>query len=346
MTTPTKSHADGGPLYIDNSTLRAVAACDTQAILRYAHDLTSPEEIAVLKSGTDAHEALRAYFTGSTPDAALREFTNRYTTWASANVPSDGYLSRLLPTNLTTILRTWFETHPISALPFTPRRNMVEIPFQFPLDDNGDIIYTGALDLVVKDAEVDFAPCDHKTTGRISADWVSTFRNDSQFSGYMWACSQHTGEPVTRGYVNAIEFSQLPTSDRKCTKHNLPFSECSTEHATSRIILITRTPGQITKWKHDALKLARRYARWLTLYGTSLDSILRTTQAGSFFGNCRFCTFSEFCANGMPTRSLLSMYSKSHWNPLDRRPPSAGGVAVEGSETKKRGPGRPKKVVA
>ncbi len=311
-------------LYIDNSTLRTVAACDTEAVLRHVHDLTSPEEIAVLKSGTDAHEALRHHFAGATITQAVYAFSRRYKSWSEENVPSDGYLARLQHNNLARILETWFENHPLDALPFTVRPKMVEIPFQFPLDEHGDIIYTGAMDLVVKDQDVDFAPVDHKTTGRISADWVSNFRNDSQFSGYMWACSQHTGQSVQRGYVNAIEFSQLPTSDRKCTKHDLKFSECSNQHVMSRIILITRTPGQILQWKRNALKLAKRFAMWKDRYGDDLSLITKTSQAGSFYGHCRFCTFSEFCANGQPVKRLKSMYVKSKWNPLER----ASGVTL------------------
>lgn len=305
-------------LYIDNSTLRAVAACDTEAVLKYIYNLASPEDIAVFKSGTDAHEAFRMHFEGHEPAKCLLRFKKLYRDWAEENVPTEGYLARLGYKNLNNILSTWLEKHPIDALPFTPRKGMVEIPFQYPLDEHGDIIYTGAMDLVVKDQDVDFAPVDNKTTGRVSADWVSTFRNDSQFSGYMWACSQHTGEKVLRGYVNAIEFSQLPSSDRECAKHKLPFSECYPEHMMSRIILITRTPGQIEQWKRNALKLSKKFAKWKEWYGDDINSVKKTSMGGSFYGHCRFCTFSEFCANGQPVKNLKSMYVKSVWNPLDR----------------------------
>lgn len=312
------------PLFIDNSTLRAVSACSTEAVMRYVHGYNTIDEIAVLKSGIDAHEALRLHFTGAEPKVSLAHFKKLYADWSEENVPKDGYVARLRYENLRKVMRGWMETHPPKAMPFRARKNMVEIPFQYPLDDNGDIMYTGAVDLVVKDADVDFAPVDHKTTGRISADWVSTFRNDSQFSGYMWACSQYTGEKILRGYVNAIEFSTLPsTPDRQCPKHKLPYSECGEEHINSRVILITRTPGQIESWRKKALKQAKRFQTWTERYGDPRD-ITKLGMEGSFYGHCRFCQFSEFCANGQPTKYLKTMFIVRKWNPLDRHSDTMG----------------------
>ena len=54
------------PLFIDNSTLKSMAKCSTQALVRYGLDYASREERAPLKSGAAGHLALETYYRGKT----------------------------------------------------------------------------------------------------------------------------------------------------------------------------------------------------------------------------------------------------------------------------------------
>jgi len=52
-------------------------------------------------------------------------------------------------------------------------------------------------------------------------------------------------------YINAIEFSRLPSSDRRCTVHAVAYSECGHLHANSDLLIVERTPAEIEEWKKD-----------------------------------------------------------------------------------------------
>ena len=98
------------PLYIDNSTLRAMANCSTQALMRYALGYTTLEERATLRSGTAYHEAAEAHFKGASPGAALAVFEASYREWAEEHVPID---DRLSYANTARIVGHWLDTHPL-----------------------------------------------------------------------------------------------------------------------------------------------------------------------------------------------------------------------------------------
>lgn len=74
--------ADPYGLYIDNSTLKSVAACSTQALMRYGLHWTADEQSNPLLAGTAVHAALECWFKGGSADAALKVFHERYTTHA------------------------------------------------------------------------------------------------------------------------------------------------------------------------------------------------------------------------------------------------------------------------
>ena len=302
-------------IHIDNSILRTTARCDTEVTLRYIHDYTAADEAAPLKSGIAGHEALATYFRGGTPAEALSVLETMYKQWADEHVPSD---DRLAYPNVHAVVAAWLESHPINQLPFqVPGPEFVEVGFQYPLDDHGDIIFTGRMDLTVRDMDGDLAPMDHKYTGRIDKFWIANFKNDSQMTGYMWVAGQHYGKRLLKGYVNAIELSQLPTDPtRKCRLHAVPYAECGEQHGRSALILINRTPQQLEEWRRTALKLARRYIALRDKYGSDLDLLHRVAMQGTFHQACSRCSFAHFCTNGRPIAMLDTVLRKEHWDPL------------------------------
>jgi len=299
------------PLYIDNSTLKAMATCSTQAALRYVYHRASTEESVYLKCGTAVHEALALHFAGETVDTCLATFDGLYLDYAAANVqPGD----RLSHENVTRILTYWLQDHPAAEFPVSvPSPKFIEVGFQCPLDDAESIVYTGRMDLVVVDSTGALAPLDHKTTGQISAPWIERFRNDSQMSGYIWAATQHTGKPLTRAYVNAIELGHLPSDPvRKCAKHGIPYAECAAAHVRSQLFMTTRTPKQIEEWRIDAIRLAKRF-RALRDSGKEPG---QTPMEGSFTDACRFCFAREYCNTGRETLGYDTIFVEDQWNPL------------------------------
>lgn len=302
------------PVYVDNTILTAVAGCDTRAVMRHVLDLTSPEDSALLKSGQDCHSAMEHFFKGGTAQEALAIFDAKYTDWATEHVPPGDRLEWL---NVRRVLELWMEDHPLSSLPYrVPGNEFVEVGFQHPLDDNGDIILTGRMDAIVIDAEGDMAPLDHKFTGQISARWTKKFRVASQMTGYLWIASQHVGKTLHKAYINGIELSKLPVSERKCRLHSVPYNECQRMHRNEQLVMINRTDAQLEEWRKSAIHLAKRF---IELKDRFSDPALlhNVRQQGTFNDGCSWCQFFEFCAAGRPSRVLDQLFVVQPWSPLD-----------------------------
>ncbi len=309
------------PLYIDNSTLKAVAKCSTEAMLRYAYGWTTAEERAALLAGTAFHSLAEQHFKGAGASVSLGAFDATYREWSEANVsPTD----RLAWGNLSRIVRRWIEAHPVAGLPFTVNPDLVEVGFAFPLVPDGSIVFCGRLDGVAE-YQGSLYVLEHKTTGRISLDWLDTFALDSQLSGYLWAAQQHTGKPVVGAFLNALEFSKLPGGTtasggpaRKCPDHKVTYDECGDMHATFRMTAVTRTPAAIEEWYKTAIHLARRYqdmlARW-----PKIEQLGSVRTQGRWNGSCRFCGFKEFCKLDRPMHYIANgNLIHQPWRPYDR----------------------------
>lgn len=317
------------PLTLDNSALVAVARCSTEAWLRYYLGYTTVEERAPLKAGTSGHEAMAVWFRGGTREEVLDTFANGailpdgkrsshgYQAWADENVPLNpktGALDRLSHENTSAVLAAWLDTHPVHAFPFRIRGpEYVEIGFAYPLAD--DVVICGRIDAVAESLEDhELYIVENKFPGRINDMFTKPFAMGSQGSTYLWAAGQHMSGSVLGMYVNAVEFSKLPSdTKRKCTIHGVVFAECGQLHANSDLLIVHRTPEQIEAWKENALALARRFARLIKAFPT-LDYMEFVPQEGWFNGLCGQCGFFDFCKTG---RRNMGMLVYDPWNPLD-----------------------------
>jgi hypothetical protein len=158
---------------------------------------------------------------------------------------------------------------------------------------------------------------DHKFTVRVDRNWIELWRLDSQADTYMYATEAHTGEPCLRMYINAIQVSELPHSERTCPKHDEPYSLCGALHYESKIFLVTRTPRSIATWKRNAIELAQRFRALKELAEREgLKGIKRVPMEGKFTKACRFCEFRTWCSNDRPLNMVKSMFVRDEWNPL------------------------------
>ena len=314
------------PLYIDNSTMRAIAECSNEAFLRYHLGYTTPEERATLRSGEAAHEALAVWFRGGSKDDALARYAELYEEWAEENVAP---VDRLSYANTSRILSYWFETHPLTGLPFRVDPKLVEIGFAYPLVD--DIIFCGRLDAVATSYEDrSVYVVEHKTTGSITPHWLKNFRMDSQVSGYIWAAQNHTAQLVVGAYLNAIEFSKLPSDpSRKCKTHATPYEECGHLHADFQLLIVQRSQEELEEWRKTAIHLAKRYQDLVRRF-PSLAELHKVRTQGKFHGACRFCAFADFCSVGRPMDLVTSMLVHDPWSPFD----FAAGLKPETSRKK------------
>lgn len=302
----------GDVLYVDNSILSSVARCSTEAHLRHVLGYTTAEEQATLKAGTAFHVAMESWFTIGKIEDAVLAFATSYQEWAEANVSED---DRLSWSNTSRITRYWLETHPSHALPFTVRPDLVEVGFAHPLTDDGTIMFCGRLDAVARYTDAVYL-VEHKSTGRITQTWLQKWRLDSQPTGYIWGARQHLNEPVVGVILNAIEFSRLPTSDRNCTRHAVPYAECGHLHGNTEMIVVTRTDEQLAEWRKTAVHLAQRFRDLLARFPT-LDDAHRVRMQGTFNGSCGWCAFNNYCAIGRPASYVQANLRHDPWRPYD-----------------------------
>lgn len=315
------------PLHMDNSTMAALAACDTRALLRYGHGWTSQEESFALQCGTAVHEALETYFKTGDRKQALKRFRAVYQEWAEANVPpvneaATNWVGRYSFDNVRDILKTWLRRHPLEQEMYTVYPDLVEIGFSFPLDD--ETIFYGRYDAIVEEKQTgNFYVLDHKTTGQLTSDWAHTFKMSTQITGYTWAAMQLIGKPVAGAIINGIQISKLPDpipnkdgTIRKCRTHGIPIDECRLTHVGESLAITQRTEQQIAQWKRGAQRLAKRWRYLLKQYPTP-ESVSDANQQGMFAGACRYCDFRSYCEVGRPADKLSQMLKHAPWKPFN-----------------------------
>jgi hypothetical protein len=228
-------------------------------------------------------------------------------------VPAEAMLKtqddRLRWENVSLVVEAWFEQHAPTAFPYTIFSNYLEMELGVPgsylyplyLDDGQEFEFHAILDMVVQDAGTgNLIVVDHKTTGWLNALWTRQWGRSSQLTGYIWTAKQLLpNHQVLGAVVNAIELPQLPTSDKKCKTHGVPYAQCGKYHAKSELIgPLVRTPYEIEKWRTSAIGLARKLKG---LMGVPLTEIHDLPMEGMFNGGCNAyggCEFLKFCKAG------------------------------------------------
>lgn len=297
---------------VDNSRLGATALCDNKAVLEHVLGYQSREDMAPLRQGRDGHSALAEFFrTGGDVEAAMAVYEREYKAWAEANVGKD---DRLNYENTATVLREWFRTHPLDRLPFIIIPETVERGVQVPLVDGFEFFALIDVQARMRDLGTR-SVVDHKFTGAISSYWAKTFRLSSQFTGYLWAVQQQTGEVMHTAIVNAIEVGMLPSSDRKCRTHGVPYFECRAQHAKWEFFSTTRCEAATKDWYEQAMILAHRFRQLEKVFGGKPEMIGFAEQQGKFNGGCRGCGFAEFCLAGRRVEMIETLLQHAPWEP-------------------------------
>ena len=306
---------ESGTLRVDNTILRSVATCDTQAIIRHVLGYTSIDESRYFASGRAGHAA-RAEWHRTRGDVtkAMLVFDAEYKDWAEANIEPD---DRLSWSNVRRCTERWLRKHTPESFPLVPVQ--VEQTLETPLTEDGSIVYVLKMDLLGEDAmDQSLWVCDTKTTGRITMDWKKAFRNDSQLTGYVWGAQQIFQKPVVGAYIDAVEYARLPSAtNRKCKEHGVLYSECGDQHATSEVFAVQRTPEQLRQWRTaTAIPLARRYRALCEAFADTAN-IQKAVQQGTATGACPWCFANEFCGISRPVDGLATMFQLDRWDPKE-----------------------------
>lgn len=314
------------PFVCDNSMLSSLFTCTTKAWIRYGQHLTTKDQRAELLSGQAGHAALATYHNTGDRLAALKDFDTLYRDWGSSNVDPN---ERLAYHNTYTIVDQFLLNHPIHAgvhhksWLYQPIAGLIEVPFEVALDDHGDFLFIGRIDLVAQYNQ-HYVVNENKFTGRIAEDWKRTFRNDSQLSGYFYGCKyglvggKALNLPIMGGFVTAIQLSKLPSDPvRRCKDHGVKYAECSVQHAKWEIFgPLPREEAAIHSWRADALAGAKRL-KAIFEEAPTLDYVQQIAQEGTFTRACRWCEFQQVCEVGR-TPGVLGKLIVSKWDPRTR----------------------------
>lgn len=293
--------------HISNSELSAWT-CTTRGLLLYAAQKDSEQQGSAPSAGAALHLALQSHFLGHSIDNSMAAFEGAYKQHALERFDDS---HRLSWSNTSAIVLHYLRHNPPSRFPFTVLPQFVEEPIRVPLPWNEEEDLVAVVDLVgvMRDTE-DFCIVDHKSTFRITDDWRLKWNYDPQLSLYLFATALALRQPVARGmaFINAIEFSKLPTSNRKCATHNVPFVECRMAHVNTTLLgPFLRPPEVISNWRTTA------YSLWLTrkINKSSFRKVLEDTtgfaswvvvknapQEGLYNDGCKWCQFREFCQGG------------------------------------------------
>ena len=314
------------PLIVDNSILSTLATCSTRTLLTYGHHLVSPEDSLALLAGQATHKALETYFLSGSPVDAYTMLDSLY------KIPRTMELDPEEPLSWDSVSLTflnWLDTHSLSTWPYEALPKTVERPLMAPLWEAAwgkRVLFLGLVDLIVRDKSTGLLSImDHKTTSRyLGDDWKNGFSLSSQLSGYLWLAETlgiheqlDSAIPISTALINTIQFTKLPTANRKCKTHAVPYPECRGMHAKYQLDgPFYRTPPMLAQWLGNARLLTSRWIELLAEYPT-LGDTMRSPREGVFqYDACRWCPFPQYCRGLIPTPEQLPGYFKvKPWRP-------------------------------
>lgn len=295
----------------DNTLLEDYAGCEAAGIARHVHGLRSKGEKVAADIGNVYHDGLKEHFGGQGKRRVLEVFTEAYDRVVPpGEQPEEDRFARV---NCIKIMERYVDTRPVEKFPWVPVE--LETVRGLPLDENGDWMFYVKRDMLVQDkVSGQFAPVDHKTTGRITDWFARRYRLTSQQTGYTWFTGVEKGQEVTLSYINALEIGKLPDSQRKCPVHKVLYLECGVEHANFQLFQYTRTPVQIEKWKQDALVLAKKAELMARAFG-DLTVLPYAWRNGAFNGSCMFCEYKDWCLHGFEPGLAEEYCVRERWEP-------------------------------
>lgn len=305
-----------GTLHVDNSTLSSYASCPTKAMITYGFNLKPRDYINMpMRAGTAIHLALELYTSTGSEEKAFGVLEDIYRDLASQHEEAS---SRLSFENVKLVLESWFAKNEVNEPAYTSLGEQYsEFKFNIPFFLN-DINYVGAIDELVarSGASKPTLVLDTKSTGRPDATFRNQFWLSPQISGYVWASRQYF-EGIVGAVIRVIHVASVPTSERKCYIHKVPYYECGFEHLNHEILpVIQRTDTEIGDWIIDAQNLAREWYDLLTYIDDDWDKIHEVPQTGKFkYQECARCEHRNFCRAGRPVHMLESSYIHEEWRP-------------------------------
>jgi hypothetical protein len=336
-----------GVLVMDTSMLRLAKECSSLAYFEGTKGLrVKGVNTNALACGTAIHEALAVYLKTGSPKQALRKFHKLYyaTGFAAANADPK---SRHGYENVRDILQEWLRVHPVATtyearpglrlrnLPYEFYPNLIEVPFGMLLPNVPEAhvwtLVVGVLDALARSTSTgNWVVLDHKTVASVDAQYRAGIHTDPQFTVYCKAAEAHLASlpPGARGpdgstrrvvegaVVNALEIGLLPSSDKRCKKHGLPYRQCRLEHCVFDVLATERDAQESKRCMDAFVHVVRQYWRV-----AQTQDIAQVPLDGRFVrGSCPRCSFSPVCNMADRNRALAAITEPNTWRPYPQAP--------------------------
>lgn len=293
---------------VDNTLLTDVAGCIAAAVARHVLGLRGIEPKTAAWVGNCFHEGLEVHFRGGDWLAVEAAFKMEYAKRFQGVSVED---ARYAEGNCLRIMQHFCNTRPLDKFDFevVETERSVGVPLV-----EGEIEFWMKRDMLIKGKDGFKYPFDHKTTAQFNAFWMRQHRMGSQMSGYCWGTEQTEGTPCQAAYINALKMFEVPTSNRKCKTHGVPYSECGLHHCEFELLLAPRTPEMIERWRQDAIMLAQQFGVYQVAYPT-VAYLAYAPRTGAFTGACRFCEFAKWCRVNFAPNLVDSYAVYDPWEP-------------------------------
>lgn len=308
------------PYNVSPSVLGETICCETRGWVRHVKGFTSRDEAIKAVAGQAIHAGVETFLDPKPRDKApLFAFHEIYDP-AYARLAPELLEPALTPDNLHRLLARWIDMHPPHMVPWvrvvSVEKAVTSRSF-YVADIENDTQHRVNLicrpDIVVEDKNGLYRWVDTKTTSwRISdKGWQRQLKLSMQVALYTDAMRTLYGDKAAMGgWINAMELRQLPSSDRKCKEHGLPYSECGSEHAKTDFVECMIDEERMQRAVADAEQGAGRF---VTLHEIDNDSAHLLQMDGSAKDGCRFCPAAVWCEAGRHPASLDSLLVYEPW---------------------------------
>lgn len=301
--------------YADDSILSAAEKCSTLCAVEYVLHLNAPGAKVAREAGSAIHDALKAFYgdrVGRTK--ALAVFSARYEDYARAYADEE----RLQHENVQMILDEYLKKNTIEAWAEKGMEVVseeVERGAVAPL--NNEVMFFAKVDVPIRDRNTgEKIPLDHKSTGKVSDWWLKKWGLGSQMTGYIWTYQQGEPNAGMRALINVLELGKLPTSNRKCSKHQMKYYECAPMHAKWQMVSTLRSPTALTHWYLNANRLWGKF-KWIRGQMVALESVLALPMEGTFNNGCTFCDLREWCKMDRDVDYARRNFIEHRWAPWE-----------------------------
>lgn len=304
-------------LWIDNTILSAVQTCDLKAGLRYGLGLTTGEPRLELDAGSAIHASLASWHRGEGVSQAMQVLKDAYETAGKRVAVED----RLSYHNVRRVMQRFYTYFQQNPLPYTVRPDLVEVTFEAPLDEHGDILIVGRLDQV-ETYQGRLVVGENKTGGSLNDWWEEEWPMSSQLTTYVYGArygqvgGKPLGLPVEECYLTGIELRKVPDSSAKCRDHKVAYAECGDFHIKWKFSGPHPRPEPILRrWRDDALKAATTF-QWMQANITTVKQAVEVLpQQGQFvYKACARCEFRDYCRQGCPADLMEANLVNAPWD--------------------------------